>query len=296
MEAATGSFRVTRARTQVTGGVVLALSTLVLGLLAFAAPAGAATALGETSAPYLSVGCTGPSTYLQASTGQDPSYTVPSGGGVITSWSTLVPAGAGAAQAKLGVFRPTGPPPEQYTTVGASAVQTLKAGSLNAFPTSIPVQAGDTLGLLIVAGELNCIIIDTGSPEDIAQREEGALFDVGSVHTYNDPSQPARRVNVAAKLEADADGDGVGDEAPETKITKGAPKRTEKTKVKFRFTSDDPGASFQCKLDKEKFKGCRSPKTLKHLDPGKHTVAVRAVDADGHRDTSPAKDKFKVVD
>ena len=131
----------------------------------------------------------GPSTYLQASTGQAPSYTVPSGGGVITSWSTLVPAGA-AAQAKLGVFRPTGPPPER-TPRRRQPVQTLKAGSLNSFPTSIPVQAGDTLGLLIVAGELNCIIIDTGSPEDRSEREEGpCLTSAPSTPTTTRPSQP----------------------------------------------------------------------------------------------------------
>ena len=265
-------------------------------MLMSASPTVAATTLGETNNPFSGVTCTGPSTYLQVSTGRTPSYTVPAGGGVITSWSTFAPAGQGGTQVKLGVFRPTAPPPTQYTTVGASAVQTLKADSVNAFPTSIPVQSGDTLGLLIVAGGYNCVIIDTGSPQDRTEREEGALFDVGSVNTYNDPSQPARRINVAATVEADANGDGIGDEPPETKITKGAPKKTDKNKVKFKFSSDDPGASFQCKLDKKPFKGCKSPKTIKHLEQGKHTFSVRAVDADGNRDPTPAKDKFKVVD
>ena len=156
---------------------------------------------------------------------------------------------------------------DTYTTVGASPPQTLVAGSLNSFATSIPVQAGDTLGLLIVSGGHNCVIIDTGSPEDRTEREEGALFDIGAVHTYNDPSQPARRINVAATVEADANGDGIGDEPPTTKITKGAPKKTEKNKVKFKFSSDDPGASFQCKLDKKAFKGCKSPKTAEAPRP-----------------------------
>lgn len=254
--------------------------------------AAAATALGETNNPFTGVDCTGPSTYLQVSTGREPSYTAPANG-VITSWRTF--AAAGGAQVKLGVFRQTGPPTTQYTTAGASAAQTLKAGSLNAFSTSIPVLAGDTLGLLIVTGVHNCVMIDTGSPQDRTEREEGELFDPGSVHTYNDPSQPARRINVAATLEADSDGDGVGDEPPGTTITKGAPKKTDKDKVKFKFTSDDPGASFQCKLDKQPFKGCKSPKAIKHLDAGKHTFAVRAVDPDGHRDPTPAQDKFKVV-
>ena len=83
---------------------------------------------------------------------------------------------------------------------------------------------------------------------------------------------------------------------PETKITKGAPKKTHKTKLKFKFTSNDPGAKFQCKLDKKAFKSCKSPQTLKNLDQGKHTFAVRAIDADGQRDPTPAKGKFKIVD
>ena len=218
--------RVTAHRRGLGGLVAGAFACTALVILP--SPAAAATALGETSNPFPNVVCSGPSTYLQVSTGRTPSYTVPAGGGVITSWSTRASATRGGAQVKLGIFRPTGPPPSAYTTVGASGAQTLKAGLLNAFPTSIPVQPGDTLGLLIIAGGHNCISIDTGSPQDRTEREEGALFDLGAVHTYNDPSQPARRINVAATLEADADGDGVGDEAPETTITKGAPKKTDK--------------------------------------------------------------------
>ena len=227
MEAATGSFRVPKARTRATRRIVLAFSALVLGLSAFAAPADAATALGETESPYTPLICTGPSTYLQVSTGQAPSYTVPAGGGVITSWSTFAPLGG--AVVKLGVFRPAGPPQDTYTTVGASPPQTLVAGSLNSFATSIPVQAGDTLGLLIVSGGHNCVIIDTGSPEDRTEREEGALFDLGAVHTYNDPSQPARRINVAATSKRTLT-DGIRDDPPTTKITKGAPNRPRRAK------------------------------------------------------------------
>ena len=39
---------------------------------------------------------------------------------------------------------------------------------------------------------------------------------------------------------------------PDTTITKG-PKKTRKTRPKFKFTSSDPAARFQCKLDKGKF-------------------------------------------
>jgi hypothetical protein len=130
-----------------------------------------------------------------------------------------------------------------------------QAGSLNAFPTSIPVQGGDTLGLLIVSGGHNCITIDTGSPQDRTEREEGALFDLGAVHTYHDPSQPARRVNVGATLEADTNGDGIGDEAPETTITKGAPKKTDKSKGQIQVQLRRPGRELPMQARQEAVPG-----------------------------------------
>jgi hypothetical protein len=83
---------------------------------------------------------------------------------------------------------------------------------------------------------------------------------------------------------------------PETRITKGAPKKTEKTRVKFKFRSDEPGSTFECKRDKRPWKGCSSPKKVKRLDDGKHKFKVRATDLAGNVDPTAAKDRFKVVD
>jgi virginiamycin B lyase len=81
---------------------------------------------------------------------------------------------------------------------------------------------------------------------------------------------------------------------PQTKITKHPPKKTKKHKVKFKFKSSEPNSTFQCKLDKGKFKKCKSPKKYKRLKTGKHKFAVRAIDAAGHVDPTPARSKFKV--
>lgn len=66
-----------------------------------------------------------------------------------------------------------------------------------------------------------------------------------------------------------------------------------KLKVKFTFSSDVAGATFQCKLDKGSYKPCKSPKTYK-VKPGKHKFSVRAV-APGGTDATPATYKFKVI-
>jgi hypothetical protein len=83
---------------------------------------------------------------------------------------------------------------------------------------------------------------------------------------------------------------------PETTISKGAPNRTAKTRVQFKFSSSEPGSSFECKHDQKAFKPCGAPKNLRRLDAGKHRFKVRAIDAAGNVDPSAAKDRFKVVD
>jgi hypothetical protein len=65
-----------------------------------------------------------------------------------------------------------------------------------------------------------------------------------------------------------------------------------KVKVRFAFSSDVAGATFQCKLDKGRFARCTSPKAYR-LGPGKHNFSVRAV-GPGGTDPSPAKLRFRI--
>ena len=80
---------------------------------------------------------------------------------------------------------------------------------------------------------------------------------------------------------------------PDTRITKG-PRKTHATAVKFKFVSTEDGSKFECKLDRQKFKACKSPKKYKGLKPGKHVFKVRAVKGK-NADPTPAKRKFKVL-
>ncbi|HEX7279269.1 MAG TPA: right-handed parallel beta-helix repeat-containing protein [Solirubrobacterales bacterium] len=81
---------------------------------------------------------------------------------------------------------------------------------------------------------------------------------------------------------------------PNTKIVKGPAGKITKTTVVFKFRSLGSSRGFQCKLDKGKFKNCKSPKTYKKLKPGKHVFRVRAVDKAGNVGKA-AKRKFTVV-
>jgi hypothetical protein len=82
---------------------------------------------------------------------------------------------------------------------------------------------------------------------------------------------------------------------PRTKIVKGPKGKIHSHRVKFRFSSNEPGSSFRCKLDRRKFSPCTSPKRYRKLKEGKHVFQVFAIDKAGNADTTPAKRTFKVV-
>jgi hypothetical protein len=83
--------------------------------------------------------------------------------------------------------------------------------------------------------------------------------------------------------------------APNAKIKKRPKNRSDDDSPTFKFSSDEPGSTFKCKLDHKPFKKCKSPKTFHGLDPGKHTFKVKAIDVAGNVDSTPAKDKFTVL-
>ena len=91
-------------------------------------------------------------------------------------------------------------------------------------------------------------------------------------------------------------GGGGGDTTPpNTTIEKGPKKKTHSHKAKFKFSSNEPGSSFQCKLDRKPFKSCTSPKKYANLKPGRHKFQVRGIDAAGNTDSTPATRKWKVL-
>jgi hypothetical protein len=89
-------------------------------------------------------------------------------------------------------------------------------------------------------------------------------------------------------------GAGAGDTtAPDTQITAGPKAKSTKRKASFAFTSTEPGSTFECKLDDAAFAACSAPLEIK-VEKGKHSFEVRATDASGNIDTTPATQTWKV--
>jgi Ca2+-binding RTX toxin-like protein len=82
--------------------------------------------------------------------------------------------------------------------------------------------------------------------------------------------------------------------APET-TAKGPKAKTTKAKAKVTFSSSEPNSTFECKLDKAAYKPCASP-FRKKVKVGKHTLLVRATNAAGNTDPTPAKVRWRRVE
>ena len=76
---------------------------------------------------------------------------------------------------------------------------------------------------------------------------------------------------------------------PQTTITRGPSGRIGTDTASFSFSASDTGSSFECRLDGEPWAGCSSPNPYSGLADGAHSFQVRATDAAGKTDATPAR-------
>jgi hypothetical protein len=250
--------------------------------------------------------------------------------GVIVRWRVRRGDGPGALSAdkiSLRVLKPTATA-NRYTAVGTSSAHEVPSFTeepkekIWTFPTQLPIEAGETIGLGTTAGEFPARkIIGASYLERVNPLADGksATFEEGlATDLY---------VEVNADIEPDCDHDGLGDETqdpsipqtpacgfvpsppvvgppapiPDTRIDKGPKKKVtthaKRAKVKFSFSSSEPGATFECKLDKGGYRPCSSPQLYQVKATAKfkkHTFAVRARNSAGTVDPTPATRSFKL--
>src|SRR5439155_18891850 len=75
---------------------------------------------------------------------------------------------------------------------------------------------------------------------------------------------------------------------PDTTITAAPPARSNSSTASFSFTATEAGSSFAGRLDSGAFAPCVSPRSYSALGFGSHSFQVRATDAAGNTDPTPA--------
>jgi hypothetical protein len=137
--------------------------------------------------------------------------------GVITAWKVnlsdpgITPAEEEEFKATLGqqliVVQPAGP--DRFTVVGKSEASTaINFNGVSSFPTRIPVQQGDLIGL---DGSFT-LFCETEDPAEMLTTFLGTPLIGATITPPPESEGTGVGVPVVAKIEPDVDGDGFGDE------------------------------------------------------------------------------------
>jgi hypothetical protein len=293
--------------------VIAAAAGAVLGMLG-TAPAGAddprptraaptATTLGQAGPGVIPCSSAVPAAVLLTTEGAGGASYTATRSGVLTSFTHV--ANSVTGQVRAIVFGPaTG---TSKTVIGASPKMTVTRNVTNTFGIRLPIKAGQQLGLGFTASGMACA--EGGVAGDVTAAAAPFDPDTSSTFTPTGTLSPGNlRPNISAVLEPDADKDGYGDisqdgcpasaklqvSCPDTTITKRPKQFRANSKVKVKFTSSIPGSTFECKLDRHKYKTCKSP-YKKVWGLGRHRLKVRAVAPSGVADPKPAKVKVTIT-
>jgi hypothetical protein len=233
--------------------------------------------------------------------------------------STLITEGANSTA--IAVTSPSDPQPQTVEVVntiargegfaigaddaslgdGANLDVTVRHSNLNA----INDPAGDDAVVNLGAGmQSEPPLLADPAAGDFAQLPDSPTIDGGVADPFSGPLDllggprvSGTAIDIGAD-EFDVLPDGT---APNTTIAKG-PKRKQKTKkrrakARFEFGSTEGGSSFECALDAAAFGPCSSPYAIKvkaKRRAKKHVFLVRATDAAGNVDETPAAYRWKL--
>jgi hypothetical protein len=223
--------------------------------------------------------------------------------------STLV-AATPAAESQFGIVADTGMPPGLLDPSGGAvcweSLDCISWGSFHGSALSPTGSPADPLG--IPDGMALRRTIAPGCPtllEASDDRDDSAadLADAFPAPRPNSvaPSEHACSAQSPAGTGYPAPGAGSAGGAhaarhrPQTEISRRPSRVTRDRTPTFRFSSNRARSRFLCRLDRGRFRRCRSPLTTRKLRPGRHVFQVKARAPGGATDRSPAIWRFTVV-
>lgn len=81
---------------------------------------------------------------------------------------------------------------------------------------------------------------------------------------------------------------------PDTRIVAAPRIVAKQRRATFHFVSTEVGSTFQCKRDGGVWNNCTSPRVYRRLPNGAHVFRVRAIDAAGNVDPTPAQRRWRI--
>jgi len=281
----------------------------LLSLLAVLAPCGAKADPAEDVA---SRACSALASRVAVVSGDDPVFlrSYDAGGGVLATsafpgdvanganQSTLLLA-TPEAEAEFGVAAdaPLAPAGQLSPAGGAVCWETIDCVAWGSFTGGLPSPAGAPAAASgIPDGMALRRTIGRGCPTALDIEDDsnsGSDFEAVFPTPRSNSTPPSEVLCGASSGGSDSPTPSGG--SPQTRLRHKPPKRTTDRTPGFRFTADNGSATFQCRLDRRRFRRCRSPFTSPRLSFGPHRFQVRAVGPGGQVDLSPATYRFRVV-
>jgi hypothetical protein len=206
-----------------------------------------------------------------------------------------------------GVYYPDETPKSSLARVRDSAAA-VRAGTLTQCPDTVPPSVALTApaGGLVTKG---AVTLSATASDDVGLGKveflaNGAVVGSKAVPPYTITwnSTGSQQVSIQAQTQDAAHNVvlsqpvtiTVDNVAPETSITSAPSSPSGDANATFSFGSSEDG-TFECALDGAAFASCASPKSYSGLVAGQHTFQVRAIDALGNVDATPATVTWSVV-
>jgi Ca2+-binding RTX toxin-like protein len=200
---------------------------------------------------------------------------------------------------QLEVADPT--PAVASLTVDAAAPK----AEITSGPEGATKEARPTFNFNASGGTVACFLEAEGEPE--TEEGEPPFEPCTTSSSYTPPTNlpegsyefHLRARDVAMNETEDVRAFSVDTTAPETTITSAPPTITDDATPTIEFSSSEAESTFQCRYDVEAFRACSGPGAtdtpVTALPDGAHTFQVRAIDAAGNADATPATATFTVV-
>jgi|GEM_PF-472440 len=218
----------------------------------------------------------------------------PAGGNQVTFL-----AASAAAESQFGVLADASLPGGSLDPAGGAvcweALDCVSWGSFKGSPFSPTGSPADSLGVPDGMALRRTIAPGCATLLEASDDRDDSATDFRDVFPAPRPNSTPPTEKACGSAGGPTGGGGSAGRRPQTRFRRTPGRVVRRHRVVFRFVSSRPGSTFLCKLDRKRFRRCRSPFAARHLRSGRHVFRVKARAPDGLVDRTPATWRFRVA-